>query len=88
MGDERTRLRAELSETKSETKRKGLIKHLKLVEAFMESKTDPAWMLPDILPVIPPDMRPLVTLEAGHVAASDLNDLYRRVIIRNNRLKN
>ena len=53
----------------------------------MDSKTDPAWMLPDIIPVIPPDMRPLVTLDAGHVAASDLNDLYRRVIIRNNRLK-
>ena len=87
MGDERTRLRAELAETKSEAKRKGLIKQLKLVEAFLDSKTDPAWMLPDIIPVIPPDMRPLVTLDAGHVAASDLNDLYRRVIIRNNRLK-
>ena len=87
MGDERTRLRAELAETKSDAKRKGLIKQLKLVEAFLESKTEPAWMLPDIIPVIPPDMRPLVTLDAGHVAASDLNDLYRRVIIRNNRLK-
>ena len=87
MGDERTRLRAELAETKSEAKRKSIIKQLKLVEAFLESKTDPAWMLPDVLPVIPPDMRPLVTLDAGHVAASDLNDLYRRVIIRNNRLK-
>lgn len=87
MGDERTRLRAELQDTKSEAKRKALIKQLKLVEAFLDSKTDPAWMLPDIIPVIPPDMRPLVTLDAGHVAASDLNDLYRRVIIRNNRLK-
>ncbi|MBR2286119.1 MAG: DNA-directed RNA polymerase subunit beta' [Alphaproteobacteria bacterium] len=87
MGDERTRLRAELAETKSEAKRKAIVKQLKLVEAFLESKTDPAWMLPDIIPVIPPDMRPLVTLDAGHVAASDLNDLYRRVIIRNNRLK-
>ena len=87
MGDERTRLRAELSETKSEAKRKALIKQLKLVESFLDSKTEPAWMLPDIIPVIPPDMRPLVTLDAGHVAASDLNDLYRRVIIRNNRLK-
>ncbi len=87
MGDERTRLRAELAETKSEAKRKGIIKQLKLVEAFLDSKTEPAWMLPDIIPVIPPDMRPLVTLDAGHVAASDLNDLYRRVIIRNNRLK-
>ena len=87
MGDERTRLRAELAETKSEAKRKSIIKQLKLVEAFLDSKTEPQWMLPDIIPVIPPDMRPLVTLDAGHVAASDLNDLYRRVIIRNNRLK-
>jgi len=87
MGDERTRLRAELAETKSEAKRKSIIKQLKLVESFLDSKTEPQWMLPDIIPVIPPDMRPLVTLDAGHVAASDLNDLYRRVIIRNNRLK-
>ncbi|MDR1338388.1 MAG: DNA-directed RNA polymerase subunit beta' [Rickettsiales bacterium] len=87
MGDERRRLRAELAETKSEAKRKGIVKQLKLVESFLESKTDPSWMMPDVLPVIPPDMRPLVTLDAGHVAASDLNDLYRRVIIRNNRLK-
>ena len=87
MGDERTRLRAELAETKSEAKRKSIIKQLKLVESFLDSKTEPAWMLPDIIPVIPPDMRPLVTLDAGHVATSDLNDLYRRVIIRNNRLK-
>ncbi len=87
MGDERTRLRAELAETKSESKRKAIIKQLKLVESFLDSKTEPAWMLPDIIPVIPPEMRPLVTLDAGHVAASDLNDLYRRVIIRNNRLK-
>ena len=87
MGDERTRLRAELAETKSEAKRKSIIKQLKLVESFLDSKTEPQWMLPDIIPVIPPDMRPLVNLDAGHVAASDLNDLYRRVIIRNNRLK-
>ncbi len=87
MGDTRTRLRSELAETKSEAKRKSIIKQLKLVEALLDSKTEPAWMLPDVLPVIPPDMRPLVTLDAGHVAASDLNDLYRRVIIRNNRLK-
>ncbi|MCL2369490.1 MAG: DNA-directed RNA polymerase subunit beta', partial [Alphaproteobacteria bacterium] len=87
MADERTRLRTELSEIKSEAKRKGIIKHLKLVESLVDSKTSPAWMLPDVLPVIPPDMRPLVTLDAGHVATSDLNDLYRRVIIRNNRLK-
>jgi len=87
MGDERTRLRAELAETKSESKRKLIIKQLKLVESFLDSKTEPQWMLPDIIPVIPPDMRPLVNLDAGHVASSDLNDLYRRVIIRNNRLK-
>jgi len=87
MGDERGRLRTELNDTKSEAKRKGIIKHLKLVESFLDSRSEPVWMLPDIIPVIPPDMRPLVTLEAGHVAASDLNDLYRRVIIRNNRLK-
>jgi len=87
MGDERTRLREELATVKSEQKRKNIIKQLKLVESFLDSKTEPAWMLPDIIPVIPPDMRPLVTLDAGHVAASDLNDLYRRVIIRNNRLK-
>ncbi|MBE6457828.1 MAG: DNA-directed RNA polymerase subunit beta' [Alphaproteobacteria bacterium] len=87
MGDERTRLREELADVKSETKRKALIKQLKLVEAFLDSNTQPAWMLPDVIPVIPPEMRPLVTLDAGHVAASDLNDLYRRVIIRNNRLK-
>ncbi len=87
MGDERTRLRAELAETKSEAKRKAIIKQLKLVESFLDSKTEPQWMLPDVIPVIPPDMRPLVTLDAGHVATSDLNDLYRRVIIRNNRLK-
>ncbi len=87
MGDERTRLRELLNETKSDAKRKGIIKQLKLVESFLESDTKPEWMLPDVLPVTPPDMRPLVTLDAGHVAASDLNDLYRRVIIRNNRLK-
>lgn len=87
MGDERKRLRSELAETKSETKRRAIAKHLKLVESFLDSNARPEWMIPDVLPVIPPDMRPLVTLEAGHVATSDLNDLYRRVIIRNNRLK-
>jgi len=87
MGDERNRLRAELAGTKSEVKKSAITKHLKLVESFLESNSRPEWMMPDVLPVIPPDMRPLVTLEAGHVAASDLNDLYRRVIIRNNRLK-
>ena len=87
MGDERKRLREELQNTKSESKRRAIVKHLKLVEAFLDSGSRPEWMIPDVLPVIPPDMRPLVTLEAGHIATSDLNDLYRRVIIRNNRLK-
>ncbi len=87
MADEKIRLKNELSETKSEAKRKGLVKQLKLVESFLKSKTNPAWMLPDVLPVIPPDIRPLVPLDSGGVATSDLNDLYRRVIIRNNRLK-
>jgi len=87
LDDERKRLQEDLDKTKSESKRKSIVKQLKLVEAFLESKVKPEWMLPDVLPVTPPDMRPLVTLDAGHVAASDLNDLYRRVIIRNNRLK-
>ena len=87
MGSERRRLRTELAESKSATKRRAILKHLKLVESFLDSGSRPEWMMPDVLPVIPPDMRPLVTLEAGHVATSDLNDLYRRVIIRNNRLK-
>jgi DNA-directed RNA polymerase subunit beta' len=87
MGDERRRLRAELTEAKSDARRRMIAKHLKLVESFLDSGSRPEWMIPDVLPVIPPDMRPLVTLEAGHVATSDLNDLYRRVIIRNNRLK-
>jgi len=84
---ERTRLRAELKETTSEAKRKKLVKRLKLVEAFSESGSRPDWMIMDVIPVIPPELRPLVPLDGGRFATSDLNDLYRRVINRNNRLK-
>ena len=84
---ERDRLRVELKETTSEAKRKKLVKRLKLVEAFMESGSRPEWMILDVIPVIPPELRPLVPLDGGRFATSDLNDLYRRVINRNNRLK-
>jgi len=77
----------ELRETGSEAKRKKLVKRLKLLEAFIESGTRPEWMILDVLPVLPPDLRPLVPLDGGRFATSDLNDLYRRVINRNNRLK-
>ena len=80
-------LKDELRETGSEAKRKKLVKRLKLVEAFIESNTKPEWMIMDIIPVIPPELRPLVPLDGGRFATSDLNDLYRRVINRNNRLK-
>ncbi|WP_184044046.1 DNA-directed RNA polymerase subunit beta' [Roseospira visakhapatnamensis] len=80
-------LRFELKETNSEAKRKKLVKRLKLVDAFMESDTRPEWMILDVIPVIPPELRPLVPLDGGRFATSDLNDLYRRVINRNNRLK-
>ncbi|WP_160121179.1 DNA-directed RNA polymerase subunit beta' [Rhodovarius lipocyclicus] len=82
-----TRLRAELKETTSEAKRKKLVKRLKLIEAFLESGSRPEWMIMDVVPVIPPELRPLVPLDGGRFATSDLNDLYRRVINRNNRLK-
>ena len=85
--EDRTELRIELKETGSEAKRKKLVKRLKLIEAFIESGTRPEWMIPDIVPVIPPELRPLVPLDGGRFATSDLNDLYRRVINRNNRLK-
>ncbi len=85
--DEKAHLRKELSETKSEAKKSKIVKQLKLVESFLDSKTEPRWMVMEVLPVLPPELRPLVQLEAGRVANSDLNDLYRRVIIRNNRLK-
>ena len=85
--EDRTELRIELKETGSEAKRKKLVKRLKLIEAFIESGTRPEWMILDIVPVIPPELRPLVPLDGGRFATSDLNDLYRRVINRNNRLK-
>ncbi len=84
---EAPRMRAELKETTSEAKRKKLVKRLKLVEAFAESGAKPEWMILDVVPVIPPELRPLVPLDGGRFATSDLNDLYRRVINRNNRLK-
>ena len=84
---ERASMRAELKETTSEAKRKKLVKRLKLVEAFISSQAKPEWMILTVLPVIPPDLRPLVPLDGGRFATSDLNDLYRRVINRNNRLK-
>ena len=85
--EEKETLRVDLKETRSEVKRKKLVKRLKLVEAFIESGTRPEWMILDIVPVIPPELRPLVPLDGGRFATSDLNDLYRRVINRNNRLK-
>src|SRR6185436_123710 len=84
---ERESMRAELKETSSEAKRKKLVKRLKLVEFFLDSGNRPEWMILDVVPVIPPELRPLVPLDGGRFATSDLNDLYRRVINRNNRLK-
>ncbi len=81
------KLREELQETNSETKRKKITKRLKLLEAFQQSGNKPEWMVMTVLPVLPPDLRPLVPLDGGRFATSDLNDLYRRVINRNNRLK-
>ncbi|MYD76987.1 MAG: DNA-directed RNA polymerase subunit beta', partial [Gammaproteobacteria bacterium] len=80
-------LREDLEQTNSEAKQKKLISRLKVIEAFLHSGNNPAWMIMDVLPVLPPDLRPLVPLEGGRFATSDLNDLYRRVINRNNRLK-
>ena len=85
--EERAILRADLKETTSEAKRKKLVKRLKLIEAFVESGARPEWMILEVIPVIPPELRPLVPLDGGRFATSDLNDLYRRVINRNNRLK-
>ncbi|MFE8073436.1 DNA-directed RNA polymerase subunit beta' [Marinobacteraceae bacterium S3BR75-40.1] len=81
------RLREELPQTSSETKIKKISKRLKLMEAFLNSGNRPEWMIMTVLPVLPPDLRPLVPLDGGRFATSDLNDLYRRVINRNNRLK-
>ena len=84
---EKEDLLKELSETKSELKPKKIIKRLKVVESFIDSGNKPEWMILDVVPVIPPELRPLVPLDGGRFATSDLNDLYRRVINRNNRLK-
>jgi DNA-directed RNA polymerase subunit beta' len=84
---ERDDLLKELSETKSELKPKKIIKRLKVVESFIDSGNRPEWMILQVVPVIPPELRPLVPLDGGRFATSDLNDLYRRVINRNNRLK-
>ena len=87
LGEEVEMLREEIPQTNSETKLKKLAKRLKLVEAFHKSGNNPEWMILTVLPVLPPDLRPLVPLDGGRFATSDLNDLYRRVINRNNRLK-
>ncbi|OOG21814.1 DNA-directed RNA polymerase subunit beta' [Thioalkalivibrio denitrificans] len=87
MQSEAAKLRAEVNETNSETKIKRLAKRLKLIESFLDSGNKPEWMILKVLPVLPPDLRPLVPLDGGRFATSDLNDLYRRVINRNNRLK-
>ena len=80
-------LRKELAETNSKQKKKELTNRLKIVEAIRDSDNRPEWMVLDVIPVIPPDLRPLVLLDSGNFATSDLNDLYRRIINRNNRLK-
>ena len=87
LNEEIVKIREELINTGSEIKRKKLVKRLKLVESFIESGSKPEWMILDVVPVIPPELRPLVPLDGGRFATSDLNDLYRRVINRNNRLK-
>ncbi|HKS93253.1 MAG TPA: DNA-directed RNA polymerase subunit beta' [Gammaproteobacteria bacterium] len=84
---EAAKLREDIADTNSETKIKRLAKRLKLMESFIESGNKPEWMVMTVLPVLPPDLRPLVPLDGGRFATSDLNDLYRRVINRNNRLK-
>jgi DNA-directed RNA polymerase subunit beta' len=87
LDDEIADIREEIPNTKSETKIKKFSKRLKLLEAFHGSGNKPEWMVLEVLPVLPPDLRPLVPLDGGRFATSDLNDLYRRVINRNNRLK-
>jgi len=81
------KLRTEMKETTSEAKKRRLAKRLKIIESFLDSGNKPEWMILEVIPVIPPDLRPLVPLDGGRFATSDLNDLYRRVINRNNRLK-
>ncbi len=85
--EEQQSIEKQMTQTKSKQIRKKLAKRLKLVQGFISSKTRPEWMILTVLPVIPPDLRPLVPLEGGRFATSDLNDLYRRVINRNNRLR-
>ena len=85
--EESEQLRADLATTGSQQKIKDYIKRLKIVEALRDSDNRPEWMILDVVPVIPPDLRPLVLLDSGNFATSDLNDLYRRIINRNNRLK-
>ena len=80
-------LREEFGQTKSKQRVKEIIKRLEIIEAFRDSGNKPEWMVLSVIPVIPPDLRPLVLLESGNFATSDLNDLYRRIINRNNRLK-
>jgi DNA-directed RNA polymerase subunit beta' len=80
-------LKEEMGSTKSEAKKKQIVKRLKVVESFVNSGNRPEWMMIDVLPVLPPDLRPLVSLDGGKFAVSDVNDLYRRVINRNSRLK-
>jgi DNA-directed RNA polymerase subunit beta' len=82
-----TQLKEDIEETKSEAKRKTIAKRLKVIESFLNSGNNPAWMMLTVLPVLPPDLRPLVSLDGGKFAVSDVNDLYRRVINRNQRLK-
>jgi DNA-directed RNA polymerase subunit beta' len=87
LASEVVKVREEMGNTSSETKLKRLSKRLKLIESFIESGNKPEWMVMTVLPVLPPDLRPLVPLDGGRFATSDLNDLYRRVINRNNRLR-
>ena len=87
LDEEKVKIEEDLKETNSEAKRKKLVKRLKLVDAFITSGARPEWMILDAIPVLPPELRPLVPLDGGRFATSDLNDLYRRVINRNNRLK-
>ena len=87
LDEEKIKVSSDLKETGSEVKRKKLVKKLKLIESFILSNSRPEWMILEVVPVIPPELRPLVPLDGGRFATSDLNDLYRRVINRNNRLK-
>ena len=87
LDDQKKKLEEELADCTSEARRKKIVKQLHLVSSFIESGTRPEWMVLDVVPVLPPELRPLVPLDGGRFATSDLNDLYRRVINRNNRLK-